>query len=191
MRSQSSDDIAEKGGRSSSKWIVAMPRLPLARLLHAAHRTHHASHVTLYRRRAAALAAAAGLAVVVMPTCHKRRKKIYYFSETKTRPRIPCCTLCCSGKRGDHHPVANFAFGIQLKCESRKKCMCVTLNKMRFFMLFCFLVAAAPALFAAGRDDGPVAFSLLEHCKTSFKCKVRGFRSTMRSSCIIDSFSGL
>ena len=51
MRSQSSDDIAEKGGRSSSKWIVAMPRLPLARLLHAAHRTHHASHVTLYRRR--------------------------------------------------------------------------------------------------------------------------------------------
>jgi len=187
MRSQSSDDIAEKGGRSSSKWIVAMPRLPLARLLHAAHRT---SRVTCHAVPPPAAAAARRDA--------GSRRRHANMSQTpekksvppiKTRPR--CCTLCCSGKRGNHHPVANFAFGIQLKCESRKKCMCVTLNKMRFFMLFCFLVAAAPALFAAGRDDGPVAFSLLEHCKTSFKCKVRGFRSTMRSSCIIDSFSGL
>jgi hypothetical protein len=38
---------------------------------------------------------------------------------------------------------------------------------------FCILFVAAPVLFAAARDDGPVAFSLVEHCKQYFKCEAR------------------
>jgi hypothetical protein len=44
---------------------------------------------------------------------------------------------------------------------------------MKFCVLFCFLLVAAQAsLFVAGRDNGPVAFALLEKCKQYFKCTV-------------------
>jgi hypothetical protein len=47
-------------------------------------------------------------------------------------------------------------------------------EQMKFCLLLCYLlVAAQAALFVTGRDDGPVAFALLEKCKQYFKCTVR------------------
>ncbi len=45
---------------------------------------------------------------------------------------------------------------------------------MKFLVLLCvYLLAAAPAtLFVAGRDNGPIAFALLEKCQQYFKCTV-------------------
>jgi hypothetical protein len=47
-------------------------------------------------------------------------------------------------------------------------------EKIQFSILLRYLlVAAQAALFVAGRDNGPVAFALLEKCKQYFKCTVR------------------
>jgi hypothetical protein len=44
---------------------------------------------------------------------------------------------------------------------------------MKFLALLCFMLVAAPAaVFVAGRDNGPVAFALLENCQQYFKCTV-------------------
>jgi hypothetical protein len=48
------------------------------------------------------------------------------------------------------------------------------ITEMKFFAILCFLVVAAPAaLFVAGRDNGPIAFALLQKCQQRFKCTVR------------------
>jgi hypothetical protein len=47
----------------------------------------------------------------------------------------------------------------------------VPVEKMKLCALLLLTVASA-AFFVAGRENGPVAFALLEHCQQYFKCTV-------------------